>query len=47
MEAQVDVEQEPFKVPAEEIDELLNGIRKSKRVRPKYSTISSIKPLSP
>jgi len=33
VEAQVEVEEEPFEVPSEEIDELLDEIRKPKRVR--------------
>ena len=37
VEAQVQVEEEPFEVPAEEIDELLDEIRKPKRSRPKAS----------
>ena len=37
VEAQVQVEEEPFEVPAEEIDELLDEIRKPKRVRRKSS----------
>ena len=35
VEAQVQVEEEPFEVPAEEIDELLDEIRKPKRSRRK------------
>ena len=35
VEAQVQVEEEPFEVPAEEIDELLDEIRKPKRSRSK------------
>ena len=37
VEAQVQVEEEPFEVPAEEIDELLDEIRKPKRSRRKTS----------
>nr|WP_115094149.1 hypothetical protein [Synechococcus sp. UW106] len=37
VEAQVQVEEEPFEVPAEEIDELLDEIRKPKRSRRKAS----------
>ena len=37
VEAQVQVEEEPFEVPAEEIDELLDEIRKPKRSRGKAS----------
>ena len=33
VEAQVEVEEDPFEVPAEEIDQLLEEIRKPKRVR--------------
>ena len=35
VEAQVQVEEEPFEVPPEEIDELLEEIRKPKRARRK------------
>ena len=35
VEAQVQAEEEPFEVPAEEIDELLEEIRKPKRARRK------------
>ena len=38
VEAQVQTEEEPFEVPAEEIDELLDEIRKPKRARRKAST---------
>ena len=41
VEAQVDVEEEPFEVPAEEIDELLDEIRKPKRSRRKSSASST------
>ena len=37
VEAQVQVEEEPFEVPAEELDELLDEIRKPKRSRRKTS----------
>ena len=37
VEAKVQVEEEPFEVPAEEIDELLDEIRKPKRSRRKAS----------
>ena len=37
VEAQVQVEEDPFEVPAEEIDELLDEIRKPKRSRRKAS----------
>ena len=37
VEAQVQVEEEPFEVPAEEIEELLDEIRKPKRSRRKAS----------
>ena len=37
IEAQVETEEVPFEVPAEEIDELLDEIRKPKRVRRKTS----------
>ena len=40
VEAQVQVEEEPFEVPAEEIDELLDEIRKPKRSRRKASASS-------
>ena len=37
IEAQVETEEVPFEVPAEEIDQLLEEIRKPKRVRRKTS----------
>ena len=42
VEAQVQVEEEPFEVPAEEIDELLDEIRKPKRSRRKALSLIHI-----
>ena len=44
MEAQVELEEEPFEVPSEEIDRLLEEIRKPKRVRRKSITTSVLPP---
>ena len=46
LEAQVEVEEDPFEVPAEEIDQLLEEIRKPKRVRRKSSVIKADTPVA-
>ena len=46
VEAQVEVEEDPFEVPAEEIDQLLEEIRKPKRVRRKSSVIKADTPVA-
>lgn len=46
VEAQVTPDEEPFEVPAEEIDELLEEIRKPKRARRKSSAASTEDPVT-
>ena len=46
VEAQVQVEEEPFEVPPEEIDELLEEIRKPKRARSKATAAKTDTPVT-
>ena len=46
VEAQVQVEEEPFEVPPEEIDELLEEIRKPKRARRKATAAKAETPVT-